>query len=430
MWSLGCVVAELFLGWPLFPGSSEYDQIRYIIDARGSIPDQMLTKSTKVCKFFQTGANGFRVLKPAEVYEMENKVKTREARKYVFRDLIEMVEIGIPGDLTGNQLFAERADRHEFVDLIKRMLEIDPDSRCTPEEALAHPFLTMSHFHYFQFCANVISSWEHMQVCTQPTEPARRPLHVDITQCSCCDRGRHSHSTSLMSPSVPTAQFSQTAVPLKKSGHVMECGGGPIELIGRGVHHTADQSGMHQSASVLRPPPPLIQAAPHSATPGHFLPHPYRSLGPSQPKSVVLQSERHFPLLAQFRDGRYGEKQRSHYRETSGHTLHHHPQNHEPVACTEEGYVSASPSYFPGDCASEIAVTSESVPMQLQVKLLGCQHVTVGQLCMSLSRQVICSCKACRILSTRLIKSLFIATCYLIWCWSELQDRHQRFHSH
>jgi len=28
MWSLGCVVAELFLGWPLYPGASEYDQVR------------------------------------------------------------------------------------------------------------------------------------------------------------------------------------------------------------------------------------------------------------------------------------------------------------------------------------------------------------------------------------------------------------------
>ncbi|TNN39015.1 Homeodomain-interacting protein kinase 1 [Liparis tanakae] len=27
MWSLGCVIAELFLGWPLYPGASEYDQI-------------------------------------------------------------------------------------------------------------------------------------------------------------------------------------------------------------------------------------------------------------------------------------------------------------------------------------------------------------------------------------------------------------------
>lgn len=28
MWSLGCVIAELFLGWPLYPGASEYDQVR------------------------------------------------------------------------------------------------------------------------------------------------------------------------------------------------------------------------------------------------------------------------------------------------------------------------------------------------------------------------------------------------------------------
>ena len=27
MWSMGCVVAELFLGWPLYPGNSEYDQV-------------------------------------------------------------------------------------------------------------------------------------------------------------------------------------------------------------------------------------------------------------------------------------------------------------------------------------------------------------------------------------------------------------------
>ena len=30
MWSLGCVIAELFLGWPLYPGSSEYDQVIFI----------------------------------------------------------------------------------------------------------------------------------------------------------------------------------------------------------------------------------------------------------------------------------------------------------------------------------------------------------------------------------------------------------------
>jgi len=30
MWSLGCLLAELYLGLPLFPGGSSYDQISKI----------------------------------------------------------------------------------------------------------------------------------------------------------------------------------------------------------------------------------------------------------------------------------------------------------------------------------------------------------------------------------------------------------------
>lgn len=35
MWSLGCIAAELFLGLPLFPGVSEFNQIGRIVDALG-----------------------------------------------------------------------------------------------------------------------------------------------------------------------------------------------------------------------------------------------------------------------------------------------------------------------------------------------------------------------------------------------------------
>lgn len=37
MWSLGCVVAELFLGAPLLPGESEYHQLRRITDMLGQV---------------------------------------------------------------------------------------------------------------------------------------------------------------------------------------------------------------------------------------------------------------------------------------------------------------------------------------------------------------------------------------------------------
>jgi Serine/threonine protein kinase len=34
-WSLGCMVGELYLGLPLLPGNSEYDQLKRIIDLFG-----------------------------------------------------------------------------------------------------------------------------------------------------------------------------------------------------------------------------------------------------------------------------------------------------------------------------------------------------------------------------------------------------------
>jgi homeodomain interacting protein kinase len=53
MWSLGCVIAELFLGWPLYPGSSEYDQIRFIVQTQGLPPQQMLADAAKTHRFFK-----------------------------------------------------------------------------------------------------------------------------------------------------------------------------------------------------------------------------------------------------------------------------------------------------------------------------------------------------------------------------------------
>lgn len=35
MWSFGCIVAELFLGLPLFPGASEFDLLRRMIEILG-----------------------------------------------------------------------------------------------------------------------------------------------------------------------------------------------------------------------------------------------------------------------------------------------------------------------------------------------------------------------------------------------------------
>lgn len=53
VWSLGCVMAELHLGWPLYPGNNEYDQVRYICETQGLPKPHLLHAARKAHHFFK-----------------------------------------------------------------------------------------------------------------------------------------------------------------------------------------------------------------------------------------------------------------------------------------------------------------------------------------------------------------------------------------
>lgn len=57
MWSLGCIAAELYLGLPLFPGTSEFNQLCRIVEMRGQPPDEMLDIAKQTLKFFNKVPN-------------------------------------------------------------------------------------------------------------------------------------------------------------------------------------------------------------------------------------------------------------------------------------------------------------------------------------------------------------------------------------
>ncbi|XP_071956142.1 homeodomain-interacting protein kinase 1-like [Antedon mediterranea] len=168
MWSLGCVIAELFLGWPLYPGASEYDQIRYISQTQGLPADRLLSSATKTTRFFKRDCDAnFPLwrLKKAEEHEGETGIKSKEARKYIFNCLDDIAQVNLPPDLEGTELLAEKADRREFVDLLKRMLTIDAEKRITPLEALNHSFVTLSHLGEYAHCKHIKKSAQMMDVC-------------------------------------------------------------------------------------------------------------------------------------------------------------------------------------------------------------------------------------------------------------------------
>ncbi|XP_061084956.1 homeodomain-interacting protein kinase 2-like isoform X1 [Conger conger] len=168
MWSLGCVIAELFLGWPLYPGASEYDQIRYVSQTQGLPAEYLLSAGTKTARFFNREADSTYPLwrlKTPEDHEGETGIKSKEARKYIFNCLDDMAQVNMTSDLEGSDMLAEKADRREFIDLLTKMLTIDADKRITPIEALNHPFTTMTHLLGLPHSTHVKSCFQNMEIC-------------------------------------------------------------------------------------------------------------------------------------------------------------------------------------------------------------------------------------------------------------------------
>lgn len=84
VWSLGCIGAELFLGLPLWPGTSEYNQISKIVDSLGMPPKHMLDQGKWTSKFFECreDEHGNRVysVKSARQFEEENDCELPKVR--------------------------------------------------------------------------------------------------------------------------------------------------------------------------------------------------------------------------------------------------------------------------------------------------------------------------------------------------------------
>ncbi|XP_019460860.1 PREDICTED: shaggy-related protein kinase theta-like isoform X1 [Lupinus angustifolius] len=101
IWSVGCVLAELLLGQPMFPGESGVDQLVEIIKILGTPTREEI-----------------RCMNPNNY----NEFKFPQIKAHPW-----------------HKVFRKRMPP-EVVDLISRMLQYSPNLRCTALEACAHPF--------------------------------------------------------------------------------------------------------------------------------------------------------------------------------------------------------------------------------------------------------------------------------------------------
>ncbi|KAI5609144.1 homeodomain-interacting protein kinase 1 isoform X1, partial [Silurus asotus] len=240
MWSLGCVIAELFLGWPLYPGASEYDQIRYISQTQGLPAEYLLSAGTKTSRFFHRGPDSsyplWRLKMPAE-HESELGIKSKEARKYIFNCLDDMMQVNMT-NLEGTDILAEKADRREFIDLLKKMLALDADKRITPMKTLNHPFVTMTHLLHFPHSAHVKSCFQNMEICKR--------------RCTAFDNNKNLFSSN-SGPSTATNLTVTFSSQLSQYSQQMAPSGGQSLSLSSNVPLLNYQPGLYQQATINIP---------------------------------------------------------------------------------------------------------------------------------------------------------------------------------
>ncbi|XP_047062078.1 dual specificity protein kinase YAK1 homolog isoform X2 [Lolium rigidum] len=152
MWSLGCIVAELFIGLPLFPGASEYDVLKRMLKILGGQPpDDLLRGAKNTGRFFKPLGNinpGIRSHEsPSTAYRMlsEEEVEGRGTTRpilgkwYFPQQRLDQLIFTYPWD---NTELSEKADRSVLVDFLRGLLEFDPNKRWSPFQASGHPFIT------------------------------------------------------------------------------------------------------------------------------------------------------------------------------------------------------------------------------------------------------------------------------------------------
>ncbi|KAJ2867788.1 dual specificity protein kinase yak1 [Coemansia aciculifera] len=144
MWSLGCIVAELYLGLPLFPGSSEYNQLSRIIDLLGLPPTNMLERARRTDEFFNYLGPSTWDLKSMVQYAREHNAEEKQSKRYFNATTLEELITTYPlrRRMSEAEQQREYQSRFALIDFLRGLLHLDPDKRWSPQQAAMHPFIT------------------------------------------------------------------------------------------------------------------------------------------------------------------------------------------------------------------------------------------------------------------------------------------------
>ncbi|KAI5235976.1 kinase-like protein [Aureobasidium subglaciale] len=119
MWSFGCILAELFTGYPIFPGENEQEQLACIMEIFGPPARDIIEKASRRKLFFDSS------LKPRVTVSSKGRRRRPSSKT-----------------LGG----AIKCEDEAFLDFLTQCLRWDPEKRLRPDQAVLHPFITNEPF--------------------------------------------------------------------------------------------------------------------------------------------------------------------------------------------------------------------------------------------------------------------------------------------
>lgn len=108
-------MAEFAMGYPIFPGEDETDQLSLMMEVLGIPGSDILANSQRKTKFFND--------QNLPIFFQNSNNKVRKPGTKVLEDVLEI------------------NDDPSFVNFIERCLEWDPKLRMTPDEAIKHAWI-------------------------------------------------------------------------------------------------------------------------------------------------------------------------------------------------------------------------------------------------------------------------------------------------
>jgi dual specificity tyrosine-phosphorylation-regulated kinase 2/3/4 len=114
MWSLGCILAELFTGQPLFPAENEHQLLLRLIEILDTPPLELLLHSKRRSLFFNGDGT------PKLVPDRSGRIRYPRC-------------LSLAATLSCSD--------GNFISFLQRCLTWDPKARLTPEEGLSHPWI-------------------------------------------------------------------------------------------------------------------------------------------------------------------------------------------------------------------------------------------------------------------------------------------------